>query len=126
VTDGNSDTLLFTANVLALRKWDTGEFSAGGSMPVMARRWRPERGLRPKGSVSTTTSSPSAGTAFGRAEGLHDSIADIKPTACRSPPVPATTLIKNDKVTLSAEVGPGYVFEKVGGRFPGIRHGSVR
>ena len=29
LTDGNSDTLLFSVNATTLRKWKTGEFSAG-------------------------------------------------------------------------------------------------
>jgi len=113
VTQGNSDTLLFTANVLALRKWTGGEFSAGLDSGYGKADGDQNVGyVRGFGQYNYLFTERFYG--FVRAEGLHDSIADI---AYRVPISAGAGyyLIKNDKVTLSAEVGPGYVFEKVGG-----------
>lgn len=113
VTSGNSDTILFTANALTLRKWDKGEFSAGIDGGYGKNDGEQNVGYV-KGHVQYNYLIDEHWYGFGRVEALHDSIADI---AYR---VPLTAgigyyFIKNDRTTLSAEAGPGYVFEKVGG-----------
>jgi putative salt-induced outer membrane protein YdiY len=48
---------------------------------------------------------------FGKADLLHDSVADVEYRLSLSPGYYFT---KNEKTKLSAEIGPGYIFEKVG------------
>lgn len=112
VTDGNADTMLFTANVLALRKWDKNEFSAGADAG-----YGENEGTRNVGFVRGFAQYNYLITehlfGFGRVEGLHDAVSDIHYRV----PISAGLgyyFIKNEKITLSAEVGPGYVFEKIG------------
>lgn len=113
VTQGNADTLLFTANVLTLRKWEGGEISAGVDAGYGKSEGEQNVGFV-KGFGQYNYLFTDRFYGFVRAEGLHDSIADI---AYRVPLSAGAGyyLIKNDKVTLSAEAGPGFVFEKVGG-----------
>lgn len=113
LTDGNSDTVLFTANALTLRKWDRGEFSAGVDGGYGESEGDQNVGFV-KGFGQYNYLFTDRWYAFARAEALHDSIADIDYR------IPLSVgagyyLIKNDRMTLSAEAGPGYVFEKIGG-----------
>lgn len=112
LTSGNADTTLFTANILTLRKWGKNEFRAG-----VDGGYGEVENVQNVGFVKAFAqynyllSERLYG--FGRVEGLHDSIADITYRV----PISAGLgyyFIKNDKVTLSAEVGPGFVFEKIG------------
>ena len=113
VTDGNADTLLFTLNATTLRKWDTGEFSSGIDAGYGENEGVQNVGFV-KGFGQYNYLLSDRWYLFGRAEALNDSIADI------SYRIPISVgagyyLIKNEKITLSAETGPGYVFEKIGG-----------
>lgn len=112
VTDGNSDTMLFTANALTLRKWDKGEFSAGVDAGYGESDNEQNVGYV-KGFGQYNYLFTDRWYGFVRAEALHDSIADI---AYRVPLSVGAGyyLIKNDRTTLSVEAGPGYVWEKVG------------
>ncbi len=112
VTDGNADTLLFSLNATTLRKWSNGEFSAGADAGYGENDGTQNVGYL-KGFGQYNYLLTDRWYLFGRAEGLHDSIADI---AYRVPVSVGTGyyLIKNDKMTLSAEAGPGYVWEKIG------------
>jgi putative salt-induced outer membrane protein YdiY len=112
VTDGNSETLLFTVNGQTLRKWNQSEFSAG-----VDGGYGEDDGERNVGYVKGFMQYNYLFTdrwyAFGRVDILHDSVADIRYRVPISVGV-GYYFIKNDRTTLSAEVGPGYVFEKVG------------
>lgn len=112
ITDGNSDTTLFTANALTLRKWSTGEFSAGVNAGYGESDNSQNVGFV-KGFGQYNYLMTDRWYALGRAEALHDSIADIKYRVPLSVGI-GYFLIKSDRVTLSAEAGPGYVFEKIG------------
>ncbi len=112
VTDGNTETLLFTVNATTLRKWSTGEFIAGTDAGYGENDGEQNVGFI-KGFGQYNYLLTDRWYGFVRAEALHDSIADIQYR------VPLSIgagyyLIKNDKFTLSAEVGPGYVWEKIG------------
>ncbi len=125
VTQGNSDTLLFTANVLTLRKWTGGEFSAGLDAGYGKNDSTQNVGFV-KGFSQYNYLFSERFYAFARVEGLQDSIADINYR------VPVSVgagyyIVKNDNFTLSAEAGPGYVFENVGGderNFATLRFGE--
>jgi putative salt-induced outer membrane protein YdiY len=112
LTKGNSDTLLFTADVKADRKWTDDEVSLGAGLAY---------------GENTSVKNNESFRAFGqwnhlftdrfysyvRAEGLHDAIADVEYRVTLSPGV-GYYFIKNDRTRLSGEVGPGVVFEKQG------------
>lgn len=112
VTDGNSETMLFTANGVALRKWDKGEFEAKADAGYGTDDGDQNVGYV-KGSAQYNYLVTDRWFGFGRVEALHDSIAEIKYRIPLSVGV-GYYFIKNDRVTLSAEMGPGYVWEKVG------------
>jgi putative salt-induced outer membrane protein YdiY len=112
ITDGNSETLLFTANGVALRKWDKGEFEGKVDSGYGTDDGDQNVGFI-RGSAQYNYLITDRWYGFLRVEALHDSVADI---AYRIPLTAGVGyyLIKNDRVTLSGEVGPGYVWEKVG------------
>jgi putative salt-induced outer membrane protein YdiY len=112
LTDGNSDTLLFTGNALTLRKWDKGEFSAGIDGGYGESEGEQNVGYL-KGFAQYNYLITDRWYAFGRVDGLNDSIADIDYRFVGSAGI-GYYLIKNDRTTLSVEAGPGYVWEKVG------------
>ena len=113
LTKGNSDTLMFTADALTSRKYAHDELSFGVGLSY--------------GEQSDIKNNETA-KAFGqwnhlftdrfygyvRADALHDDIADVDYRVTLSPGV-GYYFIKNEKMLLSAEAGPGVVFEKQGG-----------
>lgn len=112
VTDGNADTLLFTANVSTLRKWEGGEFAAGVDAGYGENDGTQNVGYV-KGFGQYNYMLTDRWYLFARAEALNDSIADI---AYRVPLSAGAGyyFVKNDRMTLSAEAGPGFVWEKIG------------
>jgi len=112
-TQGNSDTLLFTANIQTLRKWDKNELSAG-----VDAGYGKDSGKQNVGFVKGFTQYNYLVTdrwfGFGRVAALNDAVSDIDYRIAISAGV-GYYFIKNDRMTLSAEVGPGYVIEKIGG-----------
>jgi putative salt-induced outer membrane protein YdiY len=111
VTRGNSDTVLLNANVISQKKWEKHEVSLG---------------LDGYYGKNDSVKNVESGRAFGqynrvfdklyaylRAEVLHDAVADIEFRFMVSPGV-GYYFIKNDNTRLCVEVGPGYVYEKLG------------
>lgn len=116
VNRGNSDTLLAGANILTLKKWDKNEFTAGADAIYGNNR------DITSGNRVTTAQNYGAFLQYnrlvddrwyflGRGDARQDRIADIKYRVTLSPGV-GYYFIKNDRTTLSAEVGPGIVFEQ--------------
>lgn len=116
VNKGNSDTLLAGANILALKKWDKNELSAGADAVY--------GNTRDLNTGDRTTTAQNYGAALqynrlvtdrwyflGRADARQDRVADIKYRVSLSPGA-GYYFIKNDKTTLSGELGPGIVFEQ--------------
>jgi putative salt-induced outer membrane protein YdiY len=118
MTSGNSETTLATVAAGTDRKTDDNEWSLGGD------------GAYGKSKVSgqaetTTTANLLHGFtqynqlfterfyALARVEGRHDEVADLWYRVSLSTGV-GYYLIKNTNTDLSAEVGPGYVFQKQG------------
>jgi len=110
---GNSDTALVTANGLASSKWDKNELSLGVDVA---------RGEN-SGTLNTETLSGHvqynrliSERVYGmlRTEALHDSIADVELRLTISPGV-GYYLIKQEKRNLSFELGPSFVYDKLGG-----------
>jgi putative salt-induced outer membrane protein YdiY len=112
LTRGNSDTLLFTGNVLTSKKAVSYEINAGADATY--------------GEIEDTKNAESF-HAFGqynrifnenwfgyfRIDGLHDAIADVEYRFTFSPGL-GYYFIKNDRTRLSAEVGPAFIYEKQG------------
>jgi len=116
LTSGNSDTLLATANVLTSKKWEKNELGFGATAAYGEN----------DGDKNTDTASAfgqynrlldDRWFAFGRLDFLYDGMAYIDYRVTISAGL-GYYIIKNDKMTLSAEVGPGWVAEKVGGEDP--------
>ncbi len=112
LTEGNSETSLFTINAQALRKTSQSEFSLGADAGYGENDGEQNVGYV-KGFAQYNYLWTERWFAFIRAEALHDAVSDLKYR------VPLTAgigyyIIKNDRTTLSVEAGPGYVWEKVG------------
>jgi putative salt-induced outer membrane protein YdiY len=129
INRGNSDTLLAGANILTLKKWDKNEINAGADAV-----YGNNRDLN-SGERVTTAQNYGAFLQYnrlvsdrwyflGRADARQDRVADIKYRLSLSPGV-GYYFIKNDKTTLSAEVGPGLVFEQFDGG-PSTKYFTVR
>ena len=116
VTSGNSETTLGTASAGTSRKTDDNELLLGAD------------GAYGKSKVSgqtttTTTANSVHGVTqynqlfterfygYGRVEGRHDEVADLKYRVSLGVGA-GYYFIKNTNTDLSAEVGPGYVFQK--------------
>ena len=113
LTDGNSDTLLYTAEILADYRNDEYELFLG-----LSGAYGENDGVTNTEQVSTRAQYNkllNENLFLGiQAPFLYDAIADVDYRV-----VPALTLgtylIKNDTASLSFEAGPAYTFEKVGG-----------
>lgn len=112
LTKGNSDTILFTANAVGLRKWEQNELELGAAVA---------RGEN-SGTVNTETFNGYlqynrliSEKAYGmlRTEALHDSIADVELRLTISPGF-GYYLIKQERRNLSFEVGPSFVYDRLG------------
>lgn len=118
LTRGNSETLLATLTAGTRKKWDRDEISLGADVTYG------------ESTVDKTndTITANSGRAFaqynrlfserfygyGRLDGMFDDIADIYYRASLSPGA-GYYFIKKKTADLCAELGPGYIFENVGG-----------
>ena len=116
VNKGNSDTLLAGGNILGIKKWDKNELSAGADA-VYGSNKDQASGIR-----TTTAQNYGASIQYNRlitdrfyflahADARQDKVADIKYRVTLSPGA-GYYFIKNDRTTLSGEVGPGLVLEQ--------------
>ncbi len=114
VTQGNSDTSLFTVKVQALKKWGKHDLGLGASgtygenegetTTQVAKSWgQYNRGLAKDGYFMGF-----------RGDVYHDDIADLDYRVTVSPLL-GYYFIQNDQITLSSSIGPGAVHEKQGG-----------
>ncbi|MFN0066953.1 MAG: YdiY family protein [Limisphaerales bacterium] len=125
VTAGNSDTVLFTADVNTLRNWENDKLTAGLSGGYGEDNSEVNNEFL-RAFAQYNRALTDRWYAYGRLDFLYDGIADIDYRFSLSPGI-GYHLIKNDRTTLSAEAGPGYVWEKVGGiedDYPTIRFGE--
>jgi putative salt-induced outer membrane protein YdiY len=118
LTRGNSDSTLATLTGSTDGKWDQSELSIGADATY-------GRTKAPGQATATTSAELLRGFiqynwlfgdrfyGFGRVEGLHDGVADIKYRATLSGGA-GYYFIKNTNTDLSAEVGPGYVIQELG------------
>jgi putative salt-induced outer membrane protein YdiY len=119
VAKGNSDTLLVGAAIKTLKKWDKNELALGADTTYGNNRQQ-STGLQ-----TTTAQSYGAFAQYNRliterwyfaalVDGRQDRIAGIDYRFSLAPAA-GYYAVKNDTVTLSFEVGPGYIFESLKG-----------
>jgi len=112
LTEGNSDTLLVTGNLLASRKGVRNEISFGVDGAYGENNdVKNNETLHGFGQYNRLFTERFYG--YARLDGLHDAIADVEYRFTFSPGV-GYYFIKNDQTRLSAEIGPGYIYEKQG------------
>jgi putative salt-induced outer membrane protein YdiY len=114
VTSGNSDTLLLNANVQATKKWQKNELRLGadGTYGVDDGEKNNEQ-LKGFAQYNRLFGDDERWYYYGRVDGLHDAIADIEARFTIGPGI-GYYFIKNKKTSLSGEVGPAAVIEKIG------------
>jgi len=114
VTQGNSDTVLFTARAQGLRKWRQNEVTVGADGTYgESNNLKNNDSLRVYGQYNRLVSERAFGYVL--ADLLHDDIADVSYRLNVGPGI-GYYFIKEDRMILSAEGGPSFVFEDVGGR----------
>ena len=120
LAQGNSETLLATGRIGTGKKWDKNEMSLGAG----AAYGETKDQATGKNTVNAETANAFAQYnrlfterlyGYARVEGYHDGVADIDYRVTLSPGA-GYYFIKTKATLLSAEVGPGYVFEKKGGQ----------
>lgn len=117
ITSGNSDSVLANAQVLSLRKWEQNEIRLGADASYgELDNEKNVEGLHGFAQYNRLFTERFFG--YLRLDGLHDAIADIEYRFTLSPGV-GYYFIKNPTTTLSGEVGPAFIYEKVGGEETG-------
>ncbi|HET7626435.1 MAG TPA: DUF481 domain-containing protein [Verrucomicrobiae bacterium] len=112
LTRGNSDTLLFTGNILTAKKWDNNEIHLGADATYGENdHVKNAETLHGFGQYNRLFSDRFYG--YMRLDALHDAPADLKYRVTFSPGA-GYYFIKTTATQLSAEAGPGVVFEKQG------------
>lgn len=116
LTRGNSDTELGTLSIATGKKWNQNELLFGadgtyGKTKQDGKNNTTAESLHGFGQYNRLFTERFYG--YGRVEGLHDGVADIKYRISISPGA-GYYFIKQKGTELSAEVGPGYVHQKLG------------
>ena len=113
LTEGNSETVSAAANIKSVGKFGNYAVTLGADA-----NYGENSGVKSaesyRGYLQYDRNISERFYVFGRAEYYADSVADIDYRFKLSPGF-GWHLIKNDKTTLDIELGPGYVFQKVGG-----------
>lgn len=113
LSDGNTENSLFNANLLASRKWDKNELDLGaGGAYGESNGAKNTENARAFGQYNRLFSERLFGLL--RVEGMYDNIADVDYRLTLSPGA-GYYFIKTPNTFLRGEVGPGFVFESVGG-----------
>jgi putative salt-induced outer membrane protein YdiY len=110
LTRGNSDTLLFTGNVLASRKAGRHEYNFGADATYGETEGETTaQNFHGFGQYNYLFTERAFG--YFRLDGLHDDVAAIKYRFIASPGA-GYYFIKATDVTLRGEVGPGFIYER--------------
>ncbi len=110
LTRGNSDTLLFTGNVLATRKQARNEYNFGADATYGETEGdTTAQNFHGFGQYNYLFTERAFG--YFRVDGLHDDVAAIKYRFIASPGV-GYYFIKTTDATLRGEVGPGFIYER--------------
>lgn len=126
LTRGNSRTLLFTGNILSSRKWDQSELDLGADAT-----YGKSDGIKNAESVHGFSQYnwlfyKKRAYGYIRLDALHDAIADIQYRITLGPGV-GYYFIKSKATQLSGEIGPAFIYEKLGGhehRYMSLRLGE--
>lgn len=113
LTRGNSDTILLTASILALRKAEKNELSLGAD-GTYGEFEDTKNNETLHGFAQYNRLFTDRWYGYARLDALHDDIADVDYRLTLGPGA-GYYFIKNDRTRLSAEVGPSFIHEKVGG-----------
>jgi putative salt-induced outer membrane protein YdiY len=114
LTQGNNDTLLATASILGLKKWELNELSLGADASIgEVEGVKNNETLRGNAQYNRLFTNDRT-FALLNVSALHDAIADVEYRGTISPGL-GHYFFKEDKFELSADLGPGCVYEKVGG-----------
>lgn len=112
LTRGNSRTLLVSGNIQSTRKWDQNEINLGADAVYGENNnVKSSEAVHGFGQYNRLFTERAFG--YFRLEGWHDAIADIDYRVSLAPGA-GYYFIKKDRISLRGELGPGYVFEKVG------------
>jgi putative salt-induced outer membrane protein len=115
LTKGNSDTLLVNIRADGDKKWEKNEVRLGASASYGENEGnKNNQQARGSGQYNRSFGDKDRWYVFGRLEGLYDAIADLDGRINVGPGL-GYYLIKQEKKSLSAEAGPGAVFEKYAG-----------
>jgi putative salt-induced outer membrane protein len=112
LTGGNSDTVLITGNVNATRKWDQHEILLGADAAYgEVENQKNADSVHGMAQYNRLFSERLYG--YARLDALHDAIADVDYRFTFGPGA-GYYFIKNATTSLSGELGPSFVYEKVG------------
>ena len=112
LTQGNSDTLLVTASILGVKKWDKNEARLGANGTYgETENVRSNEMVQAFGQYNRLWTDRVYG--FVRLDAMRDAIADVDYRFILSAGA-GYYFIKTDKTSLSVEAGPGYVYERQG------------
>ena len=122
LTSGNSESVMATANFLTQYKHGKDEFRFGldagyGEAKPAPTSTDPDPDMEKntsyiRGAAQYNRLFSERLFGYMRVEAMHDDIADVTYRVMLSPGL-GYYFIKNEKTQLSAEVGPGYIFEKL-------------
>ena len=113
LTRGNSDTLLFTANIQATKKQKDNEWNLGADATYGENEdVKNAESLRAYGQYNRLFTERFFG--YARLEGFHDDVADVDYRITVGPGA-GYYFVKEKDITLRGEVGPSFVHEKQGG-----------
>lgn len=118
LTRGNSDTVMGSANIQTAKKWGRNELSLGADgtygetkLPGATNSTKNAESIHGFGQYNWLVNERFYG--LGRVDALHDAVADVEYRVTLSVGA-GYYFVKTTNTVLSAEVGPGYVFEKLG------------
>jgi putative salt-induced outer membrane protein YdiY len=114
LTSGNSDTLLFTAKLLASRKWDARNELDLGADATYGENEDLKNNEAIHGFAQYNRLFTDRAFGYLRLDALHDDIADVYYRVTLGPGV-GYYFIKNERTFLRGETGPAVVFENQGG-----------
>jgi len=113
LTRGNSETLLLTVDAQAKKKWTEDELSLGASVSY-GEDHSVKNNEALKGLAQWNHLFSERFYGYAHVDALHDAVADVEYRVTLSPGA-GYYFIKKADMDLSAEAGPGVVFEKQGG-----------
>ncbi len=117
LTRGNTRTLLVTGNILSEKKWDKNEARLGADATYGEDHdVKNAESIHGFGQYNRLFTDRFYG--YARLDALHDDIADVDYRLTLSPGV-GYYFIKTPNTSLSGELGPGFIYEKQGGRTHG-------